>query len=722
MTGSGSVVWESGTTGRGISSAAIDDFGNFRLKNGSFTVWSTFENPTDTVLPGQNFSVGNVLRNGPYSFSLLRAGNLTLRWNNSVVYWNKGLNSSIDPNPWKNVVRGIPSLNFSVSLVSPVLRLEQTGILSISDPMLPSSVKMAYSSDFGDPNDMLRFLKLDRDGNLRIYSFVRGSMTSAESWAAIEDQCLVFGYCGNMGICYYNDYASPVCGCPSENFERIDQKDGRRGCKRKVEIEDCPRNSTLLELRNTQFLNFSEAFIATASACRSKCLWSDSCVVSTFMFDGTATCYLKNSTEFVEGYQAPALPSTSFVKVCAPVLPNSFIRSKNDGASKDPRSIVWILLGIIFVTAVTGLACQGGLWWWCFRNNPNAHGLSGSSQYVFLEYVSGTPIQFSHRELQRLTRGFADILGVGRFGSVYRGILANGTIVAVKQLKGIGMKGVRDFRAEVASICSTHHLNLVRVIGYCSERSNRILVYEFVKRGSLGRFLFGAEDERSGRLLDWAQRFKIALGTAKGMLYLHEECQHSIIHYNLRPENILLDEDFNAKVSDFGLLKLTSGSPDGDLHNALSSSARLDGYLAPEWLLSLPITSKSDVYSFGIILLEIVSGRRNSDVSMERNERKLLMQAYQEIEKGNVCGILDEKIRDEEVDLDEVKRVLEVSFWCTQDQPSHRPRMGKIVQMLEGVIKVEKPPFDSEVSLSKRFFTSNTVTVSSFTRHNFGAT
>lgn len=608
-----------------------------------------------------------------------------------MVYWNRGLNSSVDSNPWKNNVQGVPNLNVSVNLVSPVLTLEQTGILSISDPMLPSRAIMAYSNDFGNSNDMLRFLKLDGDGNLRIYSSSREGGTTTSGWAAIQEQCLVFGYCGNMGICYYNDDSSPACGCPSENFEPVDQRDGRKGCRRKVEVEDCPGNSTLLELRNTRFLDLSEAFIANASACRSKCLASGSCALSMSMSDGSATCYSKKATEFSGGYQAPTLPSTSFVKVCAPALPNSLIHTKNDGTSKDSRSNMWMLSVIMFVTAITAIVCQCGLWWCCARRNPGAWGLleSGSSRYILQEYVSGTPIQFSYKELQQVTRGFVDMLGVGAFGSVYRGTLANGTVAAVKQLGGIGMVGVRDFRAGVATICSTHHLNLIRAIGYCSERSYRFLVYEFMKKGSLDRSLFGAEDERS---LDWAQRFKIALGTARGMQYLHEECQHSIIHYNLRPENILLDEDFNAKVSDFGILRLASGSPDGNMRSASSTLREPQGYLAPEWLLGLPITSKSDVYSFGIVLLEIVSGRRNFDVSAETQGVKFSLWARQELEKGNVQAILDDKIRGREVDFDEVKRLLEVSFWCTQDIPSHRPRMGKVVQMLEGVIKVWKPP------------------------------
>ncbi|KAK4784462.1 hypothetical protein SAY86_018830 [Trapa natans] len=686
VNGSGSAVWGSGTAGRGVSSATIDDSGNFILKVGNVSVWSTFENPTNSILPGQNFSVGSLLRNGVYSFSLQSSGNLTLHWNSSVAYWNRGLNSSVDSDPWKNNVKGVPNLNFSVNLVSPVLRLDQTGVLSISDPKLPSPAIMAYCNDFGDSDNVLRFLKLDGDGNLRIYSSPTGSISrdtpTSVGWAAIQDQCQVFGYCGDMGICYYGDDSRPACGCPSKNFKPVDPRDQRKGCKRKVEVGDCPGNSTLLELRNTQFLGLSGGFIANASACRSKCLDNSSCVISTLMSDGTGACLLKKAAEFSSGYHALTLPGTSFIKVCFPVQPSSLIHAKNDGTSEELRFGMWLLSVIVLMTIIVGLVFQGGVWCWYSmgRRHRACYGVSSesSSRYVLLEYVSGSPIQFSYKELQQVTRGFTDILGAGPFGPVYKGVLANGTVAAVKQLKEAGRKiSEREYRAEFTTICSTHHLNLVRVIGYCSERSHRLLVYEFMQKGSLDKFLFGADGER---LLDWKKRFKIALGTAKGMQYLHEECQRCIIHYNLRPENILLDDDFNAKVSDFGILRL-------------ATEREPHGYLAPEWLLGLPITSKSDVYSFGVVLLEIVSGRRSFEVPMETNGRRFTSWACRELEEtGDVRWIMDEKIRGRDFNFGEVKRVLQVSFCCTQDDPSRRPMMGKVVRMLEGVIEVQKPP------------------------------
>lgn len=586
------------------------------------------------------------------------------------MYWNQGLNSSVDAN-----------------LSSPSLNLQSIGILSISDPSLSSDAVLFYSSDYAEGSNILRFLRLDSDGNLRIYSSATGSGT-VERWAAVPDQCKVFGYCGDLGICSYVD-SKPICECPSKNFEFIDPSDSTKGCKRAVEIENCPGSTTMLELDHATFLTYppelsSEVFFVGISACRLNCLVSSSCIASTSLSDGTGLCYLK-TPEFVSGYQNPALPSTSYVKVCGPVVPNPSSLDSIQGRGR--RLHAWLVTVVVLGTLLGLILLEGGLWYWCFRNSPRFGGFS--SQYALLEYASGAPIQFTYKELQRSTKGFKEKLGAGGFGAVYRGILANRTIVAVKQLEGIE-QGERQFRMEVATISSTHHLNLVRLIGFCSEGRHRLLVYEFMKNGSLDSFLFSSEDPLR-KFLNWENRFNIALGTARGITYLHEECRDCIVHCDIKPENILLDENFHAKVSDFGLAKLIN--PKDHRYRTLKSVRGTRGYLAPEWLANLLITSKSDVYSYGMVLLEIVSGRRNFDVSPETNHKKFSLWAYEEFEKGNVEAIMDRRLREQpDVEMEQVVRAVQVSFWCIQEQPSHRPTMGKVVQMLEGIAEIEKPP------------------------------
>ncbi|CAK7323597.1 unnamed protein product [Dovyalis caffra] len=679
LNGSGSIVWDSNTSSLGVKTASLDDFGNLALNNGTLSVWSSFDNPTDTIVPNQTLSVGQVLRSGSYSFRFLSSGNLTLRWNDTIVYWNQG-NASINAN-----------------MTSPTLGLQPTGILSIFDAAFTSGPHtVAYSNDYGDVGTRWRFLRLDKDGNFRMYSTDISSKTTNMVWSALTDQCEVFGYCGNMGVCSYNESSLssiPICGCPSENFEPVDVNDRRKGCKRKVEIESCPGNATMLEIDNTKFLTYepelSQVLYMGISACRSNCLSSSgsgsACIASTSLSDGTGQCYLK-PPGFISGYQNPALPSTSYVKVCAPAQPNPPPGVPIVGKNKSWRLHAWIVFVVVAITLLGLVAVEGGLWWWCCRNSPKFGSLS--AQYALLEYASGAPVQFSYKELQHSTKEFKEKLGAGGFGAVYKGVLANRTVVAVKQLEGIE-QGEKQFRMEVATISSTHHLNLVRLIGFCSEGRHRLLVYEFMKNGSLDNFLFTAE-EQSGRLLNWEQRYNIALGTARGITYLHEECRDCIVHCDIKPENILLDENCNAKVSDFGLAKLVN--PKDHRYRTLTSVRGTRGYLAPEWLANLPITSKSDIYSYGMVLLEIVSGRRNFEVSAETNRKKFSVWAYEEFEKGNVNAILDRRLRDQDVEMEQVTRAIQVSFWCIQEQPSQRPMMGKVVQMLEGIAGIERPP------------------------------
>ncbi|KAK6276835.1 hypothetical protein POUND7_017158 [Theobroma cacao] len=301
--GTGATLWDSDTANRGVSYASLEDSGELRLlTNASIVVWSSFDNPTDTILPSQNFTVGKVLRSGLYSFSFLRSGNLALEWNESVVYWNKGLNFTLRAN-----------------LTTASLVLQAIGILSVFDPTSTNGEIVAYSSDYAEGSDILRFLRLDSDGNLRIYSSARGSGTTTIRWAAVSDQCEVFGYCGNLGICGYNG-SYPICECPSQDFEHVDANDGRKGCRRKVEIEDCPGNATMLQLDHAVFLTyprevFSQTFFVGISGCRLNCLVSPPCVAATSLADGSGLCYLKTSG-FVSGYQGPVIPSTSYVKVC----------------------------------------------------------------------------------------------------------------------------------------------------------------------------------------------------------------------------------------------------------------------------------------------------------------------------------------------------------------------------------------------------------------------
>ncbi|KAL5996121.1 hypothetical protein ACLOJK_026194 [Asimina triloba] len=285
------------------------------------------------------------------------------------------------------------------------------------------------------------------------------------------------------------------------------------------------------------------------------------------------------------------------------------------------------------------------------------------------------------------------ILGLHQvvFGSVYKGSLGDGTLVAVKKLERLLPHGEKEFITEVNTIGSMHHLNLARLCGFCSAGSQRLLVYEFMSNGSLDKWIFPSS-KNQGHLLDWKTRFSIAVGTAQGIAYFHEQCRDRIIHCDIKPENILLDENFCPKVSDFGLAKLM-----GREHSHVVTMIRgTRGYLAPEWVSNRPITVKADVFSYGMLLLEMIGGRRNVDMSLEAEDFFYPGWAYKELSNGTPKNALDKRLRGE-ADEEELARAIKAAFWCIQDEIWMRPSMGEVVKMLEGSSEVKTPPMPQAV-------------------------
>ncbi|XP_002975347.2 G-type lectin S-receptor-like serine/threonine-protein kinase SD2-5 [Selaginella moellendorffii] len=320
-----------------------------------------------------------------------------------------------------------------------------------------------------------------------------------------------------------------------------------------------------------------------------------------------------------------------------------------------------------------------------------------------------TPHRFSYKTLKVATRGFTQKLGSGGFGSVYAGVLANGTRLAVKALEtGGGHGGHKQFVAEVVSLGSISHVNIVRLCGYCVHGSSRLLVYEHVANGSLDQWLF----DSGKRSLSWESRWKIALGTARGLAYLHEECRDPIMHLDIKPQNILLDEDFTAKVSDFGMSKLLTSK---DITQVVTGVRGTPGYLAPEWLLNSIATKKCDVYSCGMVLLELISGRRNIQPGKLASSGNALdwffpMWAVNEFKAGRLLDIVDEKVRCVEI-LPLVETLFKVALWCIQDSPSARPSISRVLQMLDGTCDVPEPPLDFQFYYQQQRAASGNVSV-----------
>ncbi|KAG0477149.1 hypothetical protein HPP92_013990 [Vanilla planifolia] len=291
---------------------------------------------------------------------------------------------------------------------------------------------------------------------------------------------------------------------------------------------------------------------------------------------------------------------------------------------------------------------------------------------------------YSYKELQNATDDFspANKVGEGGFGSVYKGRLKNGKLVAIKVLSSESKQGVREFLNELSMISNVFHENLVKVHGCCVDGKHRILVYDYLENNSLARMLLGAG--HSDIQFNWETRAKICIGIARGLAFLHEEVHPHVVHRDIKAGNILLDKHLNPKISDFGLAKLLPAN----MSHVSTRVAGTIGYLAPEYAMHGKLTRKADVYSFGVLLLEIVSGRCNTNTRLPYEEQFLLERIWALHEKGELEAIIDKSL-DDDLNVEEAYRFMKVGLLCTQDVPKLRPSMSVVVKLLSGDIDVD---------------------------------
>jgi len=303
----------------------------------------------------------------------------------------------------------------------------------------------------------------------------------------------------------------------------------------------------------------------------------------------------------------------------------------------------------------------------------------------YLKQNNLTIIRYSYKEIKKMTGEFKEKLGEGGFGSVFKGKLCNGLYVAIKVLgksKGDG----QDFISEVATIGRIHHQNVVQLIGFCVSGSKRALVYEFMFNGSLDKFIFSKEIDIH---LSYDKIYNISIGVARAIAYLHHGCEMQILHFDIKPHNILLDKNFIPKVSDFGLAKLY---PVDNSIITMTVARGTIGYMAPELFYNNigGISHKADVYSFGMLLMEMASKRKNLNVHADHSSQLYFPTwIYDHIRKEKYVDIED--VTEEERKI--AKKMIIIALWCIQLKPNDRPSMNKVVEMLESEIEdLEIPP------------------------------
>ncbi|CAL9239630.1 unnamed protein product [Arabidopsis halleri] len=366
----------------------------------------------------------------------------------------------------------------------------------------------------------------------------------------------------------------------------------------------------------------------------------------------------------------------------APLSPRS---PSYDGSEDDkPRIRFWVFLPVVLLLILFVALIYGNI------RKSNDLGQQNIPNPKRPKLKALIPLkQYSYEQVKRITNSFAEVVGRGGFGTVYRGTLSDGRMVAVKVLKDLKGNTGEDFINEVASMSQTSHVNIVTLLGFCYEGYKRAIIYEFMENGSLDKFLSSKKSSN----IDWRELYGIALGVARGLEYLHHGCRTRIVHFDIKPQNVLLDDNLSPKVSDFGLAKLCDRKE--SLLSLLDTRGTI-GYIAPEVFSKVygSVSYKSDVYSYGMLVLEIIGARNKSstgDTASSTSSMYFPEWIYRDLEKADKGKRIENGISSEEDEI--AKKMTIVGLWCIQPWPSDRPTMNRVVEMMEeNLDALEVPP------------------------------
>ncbi|WVZ07399.1 hypothetical protein V8G54_020745 [Vigna mungo] len=455
----------------------------------------------------------------------------------------------------------------------------------------------------------------------------------------------------------------------------------------------CDQNeSTFLEMKGVEFYGYDFYYVEVSNftACEELCLQSCSCVGFQHSYTdekGIALCYTK--TQLLNGRRLPRFTGTTYLRVTkgysfsvkessndtSHVLRVCSVQLQRDYVKSQGSRIVIVFLW--FASALGGFEMVCAFVIWCFLIRTNRKSKADQKGY----HLTATGFRkFSYSELKKATKGFSKEIGRGGGGVVYEGILSDERHAAIKRLNE-AKQGEGEFLAEVSIIGKLNHMNLIEMWGYCAEGKHRLLVYEYMENGSLAESL-------STNKLDWSKRYNIAIGTARVLAYLHEECLEWILHCDIKPQNILLDSNYEPKLADFGLSKLLNRNNPNNPSISMIRGTR--GYMAPEWVLNLPITSKVDVYSYGIVVLELVTGKSTTSVQEidggETYDGRLV--AWVREKRSNTNSDWVEQIVEPAIgpdyDRSKMEMLTTVALNCVMEDRDSRPTMSQVVEMLQG--------------------------------------
>ncbi|KAL4628730.1 hypothetical protein ACB092_05G260100 [Castanea dentata] len=661
------------------SSAQLLDSGNLVLQENTrnTTIWESFQNPSDTILPtmklsanvrtGKNLKITSWKSPSDPSIGSFSCGIQPLRppqvfiWKNGSPYWRSG--------PWNNrIFIGVPyrkSVYFA-------------GFKYGDDP--DGSFYITF--EFVDESYLSK-IALDSEGNL-VQKF---NGVENIGWCALNTECDVYGKCGAFGTC--NPKNSPICSCfkgfQPNNTEEWNRGNWTSGCVRRTPLQ-CERVNTggeegkrdgFLKLNMMKVPDFADWSNALEKKCEEQCLENCSCIA--YAFDTGVGC-MSWTKKLIDTQQFNTSGVDLYIRVAY---------SELDKAG-DVKKIVTI-------TVITGtiilFICTYLLWRW--MANQKARKKKATEILMFnreeaqpkfhsdnLDQVKLQELPlFNFEKLASATKNFhlSNKLGQGGFGPVYWGQLSDGQEIAVKRLSKASGQGLQEFMNEVVVISKLQHRNLVRIFGCCVEGEEKMLIYEYMPNKSLDAFLF---DSHKKKLLDWRKRVNIIEGIGRGLLYLHRDSRLRIIHRDLKASNILLDKELNPKISDFGMARIFGNNEDQANTNKVVGTY---GYMSPEYAMEGRFSEKSDVFSFGVLLLEILSGKRNSSFYHDEQSTSLLGFAWKLWNADNIIALIDPTIYEPCFEM-EMVRCIHVSLLCVQEFAKDRPIVSVVISMLKSEI------------------------------------
>ncbi|XP_074285750.1 G-type lectin S-receptor-like serine/threonine-protein kinase At4g27290 isoform X2 [Silene latifolia] len=705
VNGNGDVLWSTNSS-RSVQKpiAQLLDSGNFIVRdendeNPDNFLWQSFDYPCDSELPGMK--LGKDLVTGFERF---------------LTSWK----SSDDPSPGSYMYRidphGYPQPFLYKDSVVQFREGPWDGVWFSGTAQSPDAVPETYKFIFNEKEISYSYELVNTSAITYRYLYPYGILQRLEwsnltqGWSTLftkpNDKCDTYGICGAYATCNVAD--SPQCQC-MKGFVPKSPKDWNAGswaggCVR-GETLNCSIHNGFFKIPNVKVPDTRNSWYNTTmtlNECSQKCLHNCSCVAYSNLdvTNGGIGCLLW-------------FDALIDVKVFSGSGQNLYVRVTSS-ASGDRKVRVWIAVSVTLLVVIFLCGGIALIVWKRWKRRPNREGMNGEEQINNSNCTKGEselPV-YAFDVIAHATNFFShqNKLGEGGFGPVFKGVLSDGREVAVKRLSHDSRQGLNEFKNEILFIAKLQHRNLVKLMGYCIEADERMLIYEYMPNKSLDYFIF---DQSSSELLDWPKRLDIINGIARGLVYLHQDSRLRIVHRDLKASNILLDSEMNPKISDFGLARTFDGVEDEARTKRVVGTY---GYMPPEYTIDGVFSVKSDVYSFGVLVLEIVSGQRNRGFNHHDHHHNLLGHAWILFKEGEAYDVVDPLIRNASY-VSEMQRAVHIGLLCVQQHPEERPSMPQVAVMLssDGELPEPKEPgfYAGRNVVPRELVSSKTDTISS---------